>query len=809
MDSIFSERVAPGARSTKATSPSSSVSDSLAFIVSSHGQDSASYPEEDSEGRGEEDPAPGSSPGRPVESSRLGTWFPSPGEAMIRVLACLCVGLVWSCSVVAQPLGAVTGVVTDALTNEPIPGLLVVLESTSLSRQVRTDAGGRYTVQVPPGAYHVVVHANKFLPFHQEVTVAAGSQTVDISLAPELHFSEVTSVSPQGRNQFETFQATNVLGGQELTKSLQGTLGATLENEPGIAVRSFGAGPARPVIRGLDGDRVLIVEDGMRMGDLSSQSGDHGVNLNPAAASSIEVVRGPATLLYGANAIGGLVNVVTNDVPRSPVRKPMGSLTMDAGSGAPGGGAAGDVTVGNGRVALHLAGSGRRAVDVRTPDGTLANSYSRAASAEVGAAYTAEAGFLGASYAWDRTHYGIPFLEEGVTNLDPRRHSVTIRGESRKQIGAFDGIRASFGLRRYRHDERDGDAVATAFANTTTELNLLAHHRRVGRLTGSVGGTVLTRHFDVAGEEALSPEVSQKGGSVYFYEEVAASTHAQLQFGGRVEHAAFAPTTGEPARSFTNASGSLGMLLMPTDQTTLAFSLASGARNPALEELYFHGPHPGTNAIENGNPVLRSERSLGFDASLRWRNPVVTGEVTAFVNRISHFVFREFTGGFDVDEGLPETVFTQADARLVGVEAHADVKVGPMAWIEGGLDYVRGTFAGAGTPLPRTPPLRGRAGLRLQRGMFEAGVEASLTARQARVYAVPAVSAVAGETPTDGYGLLKAFTSYSFGSERVLNTVTVRLDNATNARYRNHLNYLKDLTPEMGRNASVVYNVKF
>ena len=132
---------------------------------------------------------------------------------------------------------------------------------------------------------------------------------------PELHFSEVTSVTPEGRSQFESFQATNVLGGQELTKELQGTLGATLENQPGIALRSFGPGPARPVIRGLDGDRVLIVEDGLRMGDLSSQSGDHGVNVNPASASSIEVVRGPATLLYGANAIGGLVNVITNDIP--------------------------------------------------------------------------------------------------------------------------------------------------------------------------------------------------------------------------------------------------------------------------------------------------------------------------------------------------------------------------------------------------------------------------------------------------------------------------------------------------------------
>lgn len=728
---------------------------------------------------------------------------------VLHALTLVCALLAMSSVTAAQPAGTVSGLVTDAVSNDPLPGVTVTIESTTLSRQARTGSDGRYALAgLPPGPYHVLVRVNQFLPFRQEITVTAAGGTVDVVLAPELHFSEVTSVSPQGRNQFETFQATNVLGGQELTQAIQTSLGATLEHEPGITVRSFGPGPARPVIRGLDGDRVLIVEDGMRIGDLSSQSGDHGVNLNPAAASSIEVVRGPATLLYGANAIGGLVNVVTTDVPRAPVTRPTGSLTLDAGSAAPGGGAAADVTVGNGRLALHLAGSGRRSSDMKTPEAALANSFSRAASAEVGAAYTAETGYVGASYGWDKTHYGIPFLEEGVTNLDPRRHSITVRGESRRQMGLLDGLKASFGVRRYRHDERDGDEIATAFTNNTTELNLLAHHKRAGRMTGSFGGTILTRGFLVDGEESLSPEVSQRGGSLYVYEEVAASPHTQVQFGARVEHAAFAPKTEEPSRAFTNVSASLGVLLLPTDQTTIAFSLASAARNPALEELYFHGPHPGTGAIENGDTSLESERSLGLDASLRWRNPVATGEVTVFMNQINSFVFRRFTGDFDEDEGLPVTVFAQADARLVGIESHADLKVSPLLWVEGGLDYVRGMFVGGGA-LPRTPPLRGRAGLRFQRNAFTAGVEGLFTAAQERIYAVVQDGRTVGETATARYNLLKASASYSFGSDKALNTITFRLDNATNALYRNHLNYLKDLTPEMGRNVSLVYNLKF
>src|SRR5574339_972108 len=155
------------------------------------------------------------------------------------------------------------------------------------------------------------------------------------------------------------------------------SLGATLESQPGVAARSFGPAPARPVIRGLDGDRVLILQDGQRLGDLSSQSGDHGVPINPAAAQRIEVVRGPATLLYGANAIGGLVNVITDEIPTKPMIGTSGNMTCDLGTAASEGGAAGDVHVGNGKLALHLGGGGRRSSDVDTPEGEAANSQSR------------------------------------------------------------------------------------------------------------------------------------------------------------------------------------------------------------------------------------------------------------------------------------------------------------------------------------------------------------------------------------------------------------------------------------------------
>jgi iron complex outermembrane recepter protein len=708
----------------------------------------------------------------------------------------------------AQQTGTVSGTLTNSLSGDAVANALIVLEGGSGTRQTRTGSDGKFSIpDVPPGSYHLIARADGYLPLRSEVTVAGGLQASDLRINPELHYSEVMSVSPEGKSAFESFQAADVLGGQELTKELQGTLGATIEAQPGIALRSFGPGPARPVVRGLDGDRVLIVEDGLRMGDLSSQSGDHGVNVNPAAATSIEVVRGPATLLYGSNAIGGLVNVVTNEIPRSPVRAASGSFTFDAASNAGQAAGAGDVTVGNGRVALHLSGSGRRAGDYQAPGEEIPNSFNRAGFAEAGLAYTSDNGYFGGSFAYDRSHYGIPLVEEGETNLDPRRQILNVRGERRNMGGFFDSVRGSFGLRRYRHDELDGDVVATSFKNDTSEVELLAHHKTIGRMKGSIGGTVLTRAFATEGEEVLSPPVDLKGFAAYVYEEIAATPHVQVQFGGRVENARFRPEADEPDRNFTNFSGSLGLLLLPTDSTTVAFSLARASRNPALEELYFHGPHAGNNAFENGDPNLDSEHATGFDASVRWRGAAASGEVTYFFNRIDNFIFRQLSG--NIEDGLNETFFVQGDARLQGIESHVDVRVAPVVWVEGGLDYVRGDLTSLDKPLTRMPPLRGRAGLRFQRNAFQAGADGVFTAKQDRIYTIDTPEGTVGETPTDGYNLLKLYASYSFVSGKSTSTITARLDNATDALYRNHLNYLKDLAPEMGRNFRVVYSVKF
>jgi iron complex outermembrane receptor protein len=701
---------------------------------------------------------------------------------------------------------SVTGTVTSGAIK--VANATVVLEGTTESKTSKTAADGTFTITgVPPGSYHLLVRADGYLMLRSEITVAASPAPLDVKMNADPHYSEVVSVSPDARSQFDSYQPTSVLGGQDLAKKLQGTIGATLADEPGVAARAFGPGPSRPVIRGLDGDRVLVLEDGRRMGDLSSQSGDHGVNLNPASAKKIEVVRGPATLLYGANAIGGLVNVLTDTIPTAPVTAPTGQVTFDLASAAGEGGGAGAITAGRGAFAVHLSASGRRAGDYKSPDGEVANSFNRSGALQFGASFVKANGYLGASLGYDKSHYGIPFVEEGETHLNPRRVLFDARGERRNLAGPFSSVRASIGMRRYKHNELDGEEIATTFTNDTNEFEVMATHRPAGRLKGTIGVQALTRAFTASGEEALAPPIDQRGVAVFLYEEAMVNPHLTFQFGARVDRTSFDADGAATSRSFTNTSGSVGLLLHPTETTTVAFSLARAARNPALEELYFLGPHPGNNAFERGNDQLSSERALGFDGSFRWQGSRATGEVTYFTNKIDKFIFREFTG--EIEDGLPDTFFTQGDARLTGIESHIDVRASDLLWLEAGLDYVRGRLTADSTPLPRMPPLRGRVGVRVQKNALQFGAAATFAAKQDRVFTTPTDDGPFGETATDGYKLFKLFAAYSFVAGRTTNTLAARLENSGNTRYQNHLNYLKDLAPEVGRDFRVTFTVGF
>ena len=705
-----------------------------------------------------------------------------------------------SAFVAAQSGTTLSGNITQASDNQPLAGTLVVIDE--LRREVRAGVDGAFTFEnVPPGLYHVGVRAEGYSTRRTEVTVAAQPATLNISIDVDLHFAEVLSVSPDARPQFESYQATTVLAGQELAKTLESTVGATLAETPGVALREFGPGPARPVIRGMDGDRVSVLEDGQRMGDLSSQSGDHGTPTNPAAAKKIEVVRGPATLLYGASAIGGMVNVITDQIPTTKQQGASGNVVMNFGSNGGAAGGAADIHAGNGRFAVHFGGSGARSGNYRTPEGEIDNSQSRSGTGTFGAAWTGDRSYVGAAYGYDDTKYGIPVVEDGQISITPRRHSVNVRAGGSQLGGWLQSYRATLAVRRYTHSELTGTEIGTTFNNDTVEGEVLLSHKRVGTLVGSVGGWYLNRAFEAIGDEALSPPVDQQAAAVFLYEEVE-SPHATLQFGGRFDHTSYRPKEDRPARDFNEFSGSVGLLLKPqaaNDNFVLALNVAQASRYPALEELYYFGPHPGNLAFEVGDPNLDAEHALGFDVSVRGRGDRFEGELTFFRNDINNYIFRQPTG--EEQDGFPVLVNVAADSTLMGFEAHGDVKLTSVLIAELTYDMVRGELKDSGGALPRIPPQRVIGGLRYQKNAFQLGGSVQVVSDQDRVYGE--------EVPTEGYTTGRFFGSYSFQKAGVLSTITARLDNATDTLYRNHLNYLKDVLPEIGRSFKVVYTVGF
>ncbi len=714
------------------------------------------------------------------------------------LLACAALGLLPS-SVRAQTGTTLGGRITQTENGQPLSGALVVIDE--LRREARAAEDGTYVFDsVPAGQYHVGVRAEGYSTRRTEVTVGATPVELNISIDFDLHFAEVLSVSPTARPQFESYQPTTVLDGQELTKNLESTLGATLSESPGVAMRAFGNSSARPVIRGLDGDRISVLEDGQRMGDLSSQSGDHSVQTNPAAARKIEVVRGPATLLYGANAIGGLVNVITDSIPSVKTQGASGNFTFNAGSNGGAAGGAGDIHVGNGKFALHFGGAGNRSGNYDTPEGEVGNSQSRTALGQVGASWTGDRSYAGASYGYDESEYGIPIVEQGAIRLTPERHAFSARAGGRNLDGWLQSYRTTLGVRAYQHSELEGDEVGTTFHNDTVEGEVLLSHKRTGRLVGSFGGWFLNRAFEAVGAEALSPPVDQRAAAAFLYEEVE-SPHATLQFGGRVDHSRFEPVVGRE-RTFNEWSGSVGLLLKPVaarDNVVVALNLARASRHPSLEELYYLGPHPGNLSFEIGNAELAAEHALGFDVAVRARGDRFEGEVSLFRNDIANYIFRQPTG--DIEDDFPVVRNIGADSVLTGVEAHGDVKLTPEFTAELTYDMVRGTLKDSGDPLPRIPPQRLLVGLTYQKNAFQIGGSAQIVSHQTRVFGE--------EVPTDGYTTAKFFTTYSFEKAGVLHTVTARLDNATDRLYRNHLNYLKELLPETGRSFKVVYAFGF
>lgn len=684
-----------------------------------------------------------------------------------------------------------------------------------LRRSVQTTNQGTFEFRdVPPGRYDLLAHLHGFTDERVSVTVASGQPAnVEIALSFAPVRQEIT-VTASGREEtvLEAFSSVTSLDGQQLSlRNGAPALGEILENEPGVSKRSYGPGSSRPVVRGFDGDRVLVLQDGTRTGTLSSQSGDHGEPVDGSQIERVEIVRGPGTLMYGTNAVGGVVNVITrhHEMEQHPHAGIRGHVKGLGGSNNGLGGGGGGLEFGKGGWLFWGMGSGQRTGDFKAPSGLIDNSFSNIAQTSAGLGRYADKSFFTLSYGVQDGRYGIPpaeaegdHEEEGHehhdVNIDWRRHNVRFHGGWRNLDGWLESFRGTVNYSDWRHFEVEGDEIATRFSNDQWTWQGIFQQARRGLLSGSFGGWAMRRDFKTVGAEAIAPPVTQNSYAVFAIEELSLEK-VRVQFGGRVERNAYKAGEDRPDRSFTGASGSVGLYVPLWSGGAGVVNYTSSYRAPALEELYNRGPHLGNLAFELGNPNLRRERAHGVEASLRHSGSRVRAEFSGYYNRILDFVYLAPTGA--IEDGLIEAEYDQAGVRYLGAEARLDVMLRQSLWLNLGFDAVDAQLRETKTPLPRIPPVRGRIGLDWRKGGFNVRPELVLANRQWQIFPT--------ETPTAGYALANLLGSYTIAGAHFTHMFGVNVFNVNDRLYRNHLSFIKEFVPEIGRGVRFSYTLNF
>ncbi len=661
------------------------------------------------------------------------------------------------------------------------------------------------------------------------------SPAVAADAPPDHHVdtsTEIIVTAPFQRDRTDVLFGTSVVTGDELTRDLRPTIGETLARQPGVSATSFGPNASRPVLRGLQGERVRVLKDGIGSSDVSNTSVDHAVVISPLTADRIEVLRGPAALLYGSSAIGGVVNVIDSRIPRTVPDEAIhidGIATYGSAAEERSGSARIDVPLG--KFVFHVDGSYSKTSDLRiggfvltpalraaavasgdadiaalaTLRGRLPNSAARTWEVAAGAAYIGDGGNIGISYGRYDSLYGVPVrfsvdpaIQAEQVRLQVRQDRADLRGEIDIAEGFFQQIKLRAGFADYRHQEIDEDGVVgTTFLNKSVESRLEFVQRKKGVWQGAFGMQLAIRDFNVIGAEAFVPKNTTTQFGVFTLDTFDwgnAKAEISLRYEKTKLRAEASPTIGNPVydRSFEAFSGSIGGSYALTESVRVGLSASHTERAPAAEELFANGPHAGTQAFEIGNPDFRKETSNGVEATLRGNGDGWSFGVSAYHNWFDNFIYETPTGA--VQDDLPVFQFRQAAARFWGVEAEGSVRLGEVAGMgfvaDGVADYTRATIRGSG-PVPRIPPLRLLGGLEAQSDMFDARAEVEWSAAQNRIAAF--------ETATRNFTMVNASIVFRPFGKANGTSITASANNIFNVEARRHASFLKDYAPLSGR----------
>lgn len=713
--------------------------------------------------------------------------------------------------------GIIRGHITDARSGEPVGWTVVQLVESK--RNVTAHEDGHYIFgNVIPGEYTLRTQRVGYESSTFNVSVQAGDTLeLDIKLNPSSFRSRAIEVVGERVNSSE-LQVDRRIDGKELRQQLGRTLAETLQNEPGMSQSSMGPAPARPVLRGLSGDRLQVLEDGRTTGDISSSSPDHALAVDPINSNHIEILRGPAALVYSSNATAGVVNVVRGQIPNELPEHFHGAFSLQGESVNSGlsGGASSYGSFGKTGVRADLGF--RMASDIQTPEGKLANTGIENIHGAIGAARIMEWGSYGASANFYRSGYGIPgdFIgshPEGV-KINLQRSQVDAKYERLPVQGAIRRWTLDYTFSHYYHEELESnpstgnfDLVGSEYSLFTNTLNARLYHDQVGFLNRGIAGFLAEHRNFIAGGLTFTPQTNEIRSAAYTYQQWR-TDFWNIQSGIRFDFASVQPVQESVTafgfrrqRDFANISGGISAEYSISEPLTTSISVMRTIRMPGIEELFTEGPHLPAYSFEVGNPDLDEEIGHGIEWSLRYATDRIGFQNSWYLNHFSNYLYPRNTGELSVRRPLPIYQITGDEAQMWGTEFLMEVGLTRFLSMDATISYVQGTLTESETPLPFIPPLSGKIDVQYSVRGLTIGSSVRFADKQDRLGEF--------EEPTDAYQVLDLFAQYVLNRGKFLHTISLTGENITNVTYRMHLSRVKSIMPEPGRNVKLLYRVYF
>jgi len=636
------------------------------------------------------------------------------------------------------------------------------------------------------------------------------------------------SASPLGNTILDMATPVTVLDGDELVMRRQATLGDTLNGQPGVHADTFGAGASRPVVRGQTAPRVTVLSDGSTLMDASGVSPDHAITSEPMLAERIEVLRGPATLLYGGGAIGGVVNVLDRKVPEYvPENGVEGSVEVRGATGSDERAGAVGITAGAGNLAVRVEGLKRESNNYRVPDWSggrrLEGSYNNSATGSLGLSWVTGRGYAGLAYTHQESRYGLPGHNHEYESCHPhgdhlhcgghdhdhdhdddhdhdhdhdhsapwvklRSKRLDFRAEVADPFTGFERLRFRAGLTDYRHDEIEGGELGTRFRNRGLDGRLELAHKPLHGWRGVIGMQAAHSVFSAAGEEGFLPKSRTRSAGFFALEEYRLNDW-RFELGARQDWQRIRPEHGDSTSRKNATSLSTAAIWQFAPKYSAALSLSRSQRLPSAQELYADGVHLATNTYERGNPRLDKETSYNVDLTLRKTQGDTTFNVGTFYNRVKHYIYADT---LDRHEDFRLIEYAQRDAEFTGVEGEITHRFSPMWRAAVFGDYVRGKLVGhGGDNLPRIPAARLGVRSHVTWDAWSGVLEYYRVFRQRDMASY--------ETSTAGYHMVNASVAYDMRIGGANAQVYLRATNLLDKLARNHTSFLAHSAPLPGR----------